>query len=310
MRKIGTIITGAAVLAGCLCAYGMEPAQQTPDCGRIERMRIYSPQMNDTITVDAWLPEGYDQTASARYPVIYMHDGQNLFDASTTWNHQSWEMDTVMCSLIRSREIEPAIIVGVHSSAATRVADLMPQKAVMGTPLEATLEEVKLKGTAPRGDAYATFLVDTLKPAVDAAFLTKADMHDTSVMGSSMGGLMSIYALCEYPEVFGNALCLSTHWIGAPAVADEFTDAMYNYIDANLPSPSDHRLYFDHGTETIDAGYGPAEERILKLVKSKGYNYGDGTLLNIVDHGASHEESAWAGRVAVPLRFLLGTSGK
>lgn len=297
----------AAMVSGTLTAMAEEAPLQQADCGRVERMKLFSPQMNDTITVDTWVPEGYDTDAGRRYPVIYMHDGQNLYDASTTWNHQSWEMDTVMCSLIRAREIEPAIIVGVHSMAPTRVADLMPQKAVDGTPLHVTLEEVKQRDMNLRGDAYAAFIVETLKPTVDAAYRTKPDMRNTSVMGSSMGGLMSIYALCEYPEVFGNALCLSTHWIGAPAVAEEFTDAMYRYIDANLPSASDHRLYFDHGTETIDAYYGPSEERILKMIKSKGYNYGDGSLLNMVDHGAPHEERAWAGRVSIPLRFLLAS---
>lgn len=235
-----------------------------------------------------------------------MHDGQNLFDATTTWNGQSWEMDRTMCALINAGRIRPAIIVGVHSVAETRVADLMPQKAVSGSPLEALLNEVKLKGMTPRGDAYAAFLASTLKPAIDRAYRTLPGLTDTSVMGSSMGGLMSVYALCEYPNVFGNALCLSTHWTGTPSVAKEFEEAMYRYLDANLPSPEAHRLYFDHGTETIDAGYGPAEERILKMIKGKGYSYNEGTLLNMVDYGASHEERAWAARVAIPLEFVLG----
>lgn len=308
MRKL--CLVAGMVAAGCLVGLAAEPARQMADCGRIERMRVYSPEMNDTITVDTWLPEGYGKDTGKRYPVIYMHDGQNLFDAETTWNHQSWEMDTVMCSLINRGEIEPAIIVGVHSFSDTRVADFMPEKAVAGTTLEATLEEIKLKGRKSRGDAYAAFLVNTLKPMVDTAYLTKTDMADTAVMGSSMGGLMSVYALCEYPETFGNALCLSTHWIGAPAVAQEFEDAMYNYLDSKLPSPANHRLYFDHGTETLDASYGPAEIRMVKLVKDKGYSYGDGTLLNMVDPGAAHEERGWAGRVAIPLRFLLNKPAK
>lgn len=298
-------MTGSAVMAS-----EVQPPVQNPDCGRIERMNVVSPQMGETIIIDTWLPEEYDEMKDQRFPVIYMHDGQNLYDSNTTWNHQSWEMDSVMCSLISENLIEPAIIVGVHSSPQKRVADLMPQKAVSGTALEETLEQVKLKGREPRGDAYAAFLVETLKPEIDKKYRTLTDMKNTSVMGSSMGGLMSIYALCEYPEVFGNALCLSTHWIGSPAVAKQFADAMYEYIDKNLPqgeavdSPKCHRLYFDHGTETIDAYYAPAETRILKLIKSKGY--GPGTLLNMVDPGAPHEENAWAARVAIPLRYLLG----
>lgn len=293
-------------LAGCSLASANDPAPlQQADCGRIERSRVFSPQLKDTITVDIWLPEDYSENQSERYPVIYMHDGQNLFDASTTWNHQSWEMDRAMCSLIKADKIKPAIIVGVHSSPTTRVADLMPEKAVTGTPLEAVLEEVKLKGMTPRGDAYAAFLVKTLKPIVDKTYRTEPDIRHTTVMGSSMGGLMSIYSLCEYPDVFGNAVCMSTHWTGAPAVAKEFEDAMYDYIDENLPSPANHRLYFDHGTETIDSGYGPAEERILGMIRTKGYSAADGTLYNMVDQGAAHEERAWAARVSLPLIFIL-----
>lgn len=300
-------LTFILTIAGSLAALAVDqPPLQQAECGTIERLRIYSPQLNDTITVDTWLPEDYARNPSERYPVIYMHDGQNLFDASTTWNHQSWEMDQAMCSLIKDHKIKPAIIVGVHSSSDTRVADLMPQKAVTGTPLESLLEEVKLKGMIPRGDAYASFLVHTLKPTVDKAYRTEPDMRHTTVMGSSMGGLMSIYALCEYPDVFGNALCLSTHWTGTPAVAKEFEDAMFNYINANLPSPTDHRLYFDHGTETIDSSYGPAEERILEMIRSKGYSVSAGTLYNMVDYGAAHEERAWAARVSLPLTFILG----
>lgn len=290
---------------GCFLVMAVEPPRQQVDCGNIERMRIYSPQLNDTITVDTWLPEDYSQNPSVRYPVIYMHDGQNLFDASTTWNHQSWEMDQTMCSLVKTFKIKPAIIVGVHSFPDTRVADLMPQKAITGSPLETVLEEVKLKGMTPRGDAYAAFLVETLKPTVDNTYRTESDMRHTTVMGSSMGGLMSIYALCEYPEVFGNALCMSTHWTGAPSVAKEFEDAMYDYIESHLPSPETHRLYFDHGTATIDAGYGPAEERILEMINTKGYSIDKRNLFNTVAYGAPHQETAWAARVALPLIFLL-----
>ncbi|MDE5773856.1 MAG: hypothetical protein K2H86_05315 [Muribaculaceae bacterium] len=308
-KSVRGCMVGAMALLSGVGAVAAPPVQSA-DCGRIERMSLYSPQMGDTITIDTWLPPMYYAGGSERYPVIYMHDGQNLYDAATTWNHQSWEMDSVMCALLTTGEIDPAIIVGIHSSAETRVADLMPEKAVSGSrALAETLEQVKLHGMTPRGDAYAAFMVETLKPVVDERYRTESDMRHTTVMGSSMGGLMSIYALCEYPAVFGNALCLSTHWIGAPSVSEEFTRAMYDYLEQTLPvaepidSEHGHRLYFDHGTETIDAWYGPSEERILELVRGKGY--GEGTLLNIVDEGAAHEERSWARRVSIPLRYLL-----
>ncbi|MDE6296140.1 MAG: hypothetical protein K2M03_08770, partial [Muribaculaceae bacterium] len=163
MNKLKILMLLSAVTAS-LSGMAEEPALQHADCGRIERMRLFSTQMNDTVTVDTWLPPVYDLAVAERFPVIYMHDGQNLYDAATTWNRQSWEMDSVMCALLSAGKIEPAIIVGIHSDSATRVADLMPQKAVEGSrALAETLEQVKLKGMTPRGDAYAAFMVESLK---------------------------------------------------------------------------------------------------------------------------------------------------
>lgn len=286
------------------------PQLQRADSGIIERVYIDSPEMNERMTLDVWLSDGFDRTGNIRYPVIYMSDGQNLFDATTTWNYTAWEIDSVMGKLIAEHVITPAIVVGIHSSSDTRVADLMPVKAVQGRGLEAVLKNVGIPDTPIRGDRYAEFLVKTLKPYIDSHYPTATDLSNTTVMGSSMGGLMSIYALCEYPEVFGNALCLSTHWIGTPEVEKQFFGGLYEYIDANLPidryntGQMVHKLYFDHGTETLDAAYGEAEKKIIELVKSKGYD--DRTLMNLVVEGAGHDEKSWATRVCIPLKFVLG----
>lgn len=275
---------------------------QNADCGTIERLVIASPQLNDSIDIDVWLPEGFNR--EKKYPVVYMHDGQNLFDASTTWNKQSWEMDANTCRLIEKGEIPPVIIVGIHSDPMKRVAQLMPQKAVKDSGLEELMEEVKLKGEPIMGDRYADFVVNTLKPVIDASYPTLTDRENTMVMGSSMGGLMSLYLICEYPEVFGGAGCLSTHWYGSLNAGDKFGNAMMEYVAANLPDPATHRLYFDHGTSTIDVYYGPWNTHALEIAQSKGYQYGT-NLDSFVDYGAPHEESAWAARVDRPLRFLF-----
>ncbi|MDE6718002.1 MAG: esterase family protein [Muribaculaceae bacterium] len=275
---------------------------QTPDCGNIERLEVVSPQLNDTIDVDIWLPEGFDR--SQRYPVLYMHDGQNLYDSSTTWNHQSWEMDSTVCRMIAEGKIPPIIIVGIHSDPATRVSQLMPQKAVADAGLDDLMAEVKLKGMPVLGDKYADFVVSTLKPLIDASYPTLSDQENTNVMGSSMGGLMSLYLISEYPEVFGGAACLSTHWYGSLDAGDTFGNAMMNYVDSRIPDPTDHRLYFDHGTSTIDVYYGPWETQALLLAQKKGYIYGK-NLDSFIDYGAPHEESAWAARGSRPLTFLF-----
>lgn len=293
--------------AGHACAqeaHSAAAALQKADTGRIERLRVPSPQLNDTIDVDVWLPEGFGADRDTRYPVLYMHDGQNLYDASTTWNGQAWEMDVTAGRLIKEGEIPPFIIVGIHSSPEKRVSQLMPQRAVKDAGLEELMAEVKLKGQPVLGDDYAAFVVETLKPLIDKTYPTLPDRDDTMVMGSSMGGLMSLYLISVYPDTFGGAACLSTHWYGSLNAGDSFGNAMIDFMERYLPDPSTHRLYFDHGTATIDAYYGPWETKALLKAQDLGYKYGE-NLDSYIDYGAPHEESAWAARASRPLRFLF-----
>lgn len=290
-----------------------KPALQTASTGKIDRHYIYSPEMKETITIDVWTPQGYPADDGHRYPVIYMHDGQNLFDATTTWNRQAWEMDSVTSALVDAGDIEAPVIVGIHSVAETRLGDLMPQKAAGYISVEPDSALQAFLGFSPlRGDAYAEFMVKTLKPAMDSVYRLSPDRDSTFVMGSSMGGLMSIYAMSEYPEVFGGAACLSTHWIGTLDGDLTFPDAMHDYLADRLPRDGRHRLYLDHGTASLDSLYGPANERMVALAESLGYKRSKcccnirPTLENFVDEGAEHQERFWAARVDRPLRFLLG----
>lgn len=293
------------------------PALQQATSGSINRHYVYSPQMGDTITVDVWLPEGFDDATGNRYPVIYMHDGQNLFDATTSWNCQSWEMDSITNHMAMSGEIIAPVIVGIHSVNQTRLGDLMPENALdfLTDQPDSTLSAF-ISATPLRGNAYAAFIVETLKPMMDSIYPLSANRDSTFLMGSSMGGLMSIYAMSEYPEVFGGAACLSTHWVGTLDGNPAFPTAMYRYLAEKLPRDGQHRLYLDHGTLTIDSLYGPWEERIISLADSLGYKTTSAaqqasypeympTLETYIDEGAGHEERYWAKRVSRPLRFLL-----
>lgn len=301
-------IVAISQFATITSAYAEAPSASHPlqraESGYIERLRVPAPRLNDTIDVDVWLPEEFGKDDAKRYPVLYMHDGQNLFDATTTWNGQSWEMDATTGRLIKDGEIPPVIIVGIHSDPERRVSQLMPQQAVKDAGLDQLMAEVKLKGEPVLGDQYAAFVVETLKPSIDRTYPTLSDRDNTMVMGSSMGGLMSLYLISMYPEVFGGAACLSTHWYGSLDAGDAFGNAMIEFVDNHLPDPSEHRLYFDHGTATIDAYYGPWETKALLKAQEKGYVYGK-NLDSYIDYGAPHEEKAWAARVERPLRFIF-----
>lgn len=118
-----------------------------------------------------------------------------------------------------------------------------------------------------------------------------------------MGGLISWYALCEYPEVFGSAACLSTHWIGTFNENTLIPGAFASYLEENLPAANSHKIYFDHGTEGLDGMYGAAQKRVDAVMEAKGYD--DEHWRSIVFDGTNHSENAWKARLFIPMQFMM-----
>ena len=201
--------------------------------------------------VDVWLPENY--SAEKKYAVLYMHDGQNLFDATTTWNQQEWMVDEVATKLMEEKVTKDFIVIGVHNIPKIRFLDLYPQKS-FNYLAEEQLDSIKKnaikKGITLEsfsGDAYLKFIVDELKPYIDKTYSVRTDKENTAIAGSSMGGLMSWYAISEYPKIFGAAACLSTHWVGlTPSPNNPLPVAIFKYLEENAPDSKAHKLYFDY----------------------------------------------------------------
>lgn len=265
--------------------------------------------------VDVWLPEGYD--AAKKYAVLYMHDGQMLYDASTTWNKQAWEVDDVLGKLIAQGQVEPAIVVGVWNGGATRHADYFPQKPFESLP-KSFADSLIASGNRPNGarlfaepvksDGYLRFLVEELKPFIDKTYATYTDAAHTFVMGSSMGGLISMYAICEYPQVFGGAACLSTHWPGIFAMENNpVPQAFITYLERNLPNRKNHKIYFDYGTATLDALYPPLQQQADAVMRKSKWSAAN--WITLAFEGADHSEKAWNARLDKPLLFLLKKQG-
>ena len=279
--------------------------------GRLVRLDSFPSRYVEKRHVDVLLPEGYKP--GKRYDVLYMHDGQMLFDSATTWNKLSWDVDDVLARLIRERKIREVIVVGIWNSGAGRHADYFPQKPFESLPKavqDSLYGAVRgsgasvFQGKRVCSDDYLKFLVTELKPYIDSSFLTRKDRAHTFVAGSSMGGLISMYAICEYPEVFGGAACLSTHWPGIFTMDNNpIPDAIFRYMSQHLPDPATHRLYFDHGDQTLDALYPPLQRKADSVLAKKGY--GPGSLLSRSFPGTDHSEGAWRARLEEPLVFLL-----
>ncbi len=304
MKKVILFLSFVAILTACTSTpkAPFEASQLEVTSGNLWRANIFSPELNETIKVDVWTPNGY--TTSKKYPVVYMHDGQNLFDANSTWNHQAWEIDSVMGMLIVENKIRPAVVVGIHSVDTTRIGDLMPERVVEMTPPGKVRDFIDMMCRGQyRADEYLSFIVNTLKPTIDSHFSTLTDRKSTSIMGSSMGGLISIYGVTEYPEVFGAAVCMSTHWTGAIGDNADFPTAMKYYLMDKFPRNGDYLLYFDNGDCSYDSQYISAYELMNSLFDFLGYHEGE-KLKTGIFQGHSHSEQSWSQRVEIPLEFL------
>ena len=247
--------------------------------------------------VDVWLPPSYGKNPAQRYPVLYMHDGQNLFDPATSYGNVDWAVDEAMTSLIERGDVREAIVVGVWNTPKRR-DEYMPQRPVHGKVKFNVPGAADLDAADIVSDRYLEFLVKELKPLIDATYRTLPGRTDTFVMGSSMGGLISQYAISQYPEVFGGAGCVSTHWPAGNGIAlDDFA--------AHLPDPATHKYWFDYGTATLDALYEPYQKRADAILRKAGYVEGQNWITRKFE-GAEHSEKAWRLRVDQPLVFLLG----
>jgi predicted alpha/beta superfamily hydrolase len=280
-------------------------AQPLPEVsvGRIERLPAIASKFVDARAVDVWLPADY--SPARRYRVIYMHDGQMLYDAAKSWNRQAWDVHLTVRRLVSEGRMPDTLVVGIWNNGKYRHSEYYPEKFLPELPeaLRTRFIEQGLQGR-PRADAYLRYLVEELKPAIDARYATRPERDSTFIMGSSMGGLISVYAMNEYPQVFGGAAGLSTHWVGSFEANAALPLAAFNYLQRHLADPATHRLYLDHGTTELDALYAPYQAFIDQIVTDRGYTAANS--VSRVFEGTGHNERAWAARLEIPLLFLMG----
>lgn len=279
----------------------------TLSSGKLIRVDSFPTEYITPRPVDVWLPENY--SSEKKYAVLYMHDGQMLFDAKTTWNKQEWKIDEVASKLIKEGVTKDFIVVAIHNIAELRWLDLYPEKAMkqlskedLKSVMSFSNENVTLEDL--NGDEYLKFIVKDLKPYIDKTYSVYTNKDNTFVAGSSMGGLMSMYAISEYPGVFGGAACISTHWVGAqPKSNNPLPNSIFKYLENNIPEAKTHKMYFDYGNKTLDQYYPEYASRVDSIFLKNGYTRGN--FKNLFFEGTDHSEISWQNRVDIPLTFLL-----
>jgi predicted alpha/beta superfamily hydrolase len=301
-------MVGAAAAQSAPAAVEPQPLAQ-PGTGRIERLEKFASRHVAARHIDVWLPADFSK--AKRYQVLYMHDGQNLFDGNLNWTKKAWRADMAVERLVKAGHIADTIIVGIWNDGVERYAEYFPEKVLAFAPEAARREYVdEASNGRAKADAYLRFIVEELKPAIDKKYPTHPGRESTFIVGSSMGGMISIYAICEYPQVFGGAAGLSTHWVGKPTAwgRERVRNAVLplaamNYLSQKLPDPATHRLYSDRGDDWLDSLYAPAHRLLVEVLRDRGYAAA-GAMTAVFD-GTGHSEGDWSERLDVPLRFIM-----
>lgn len=283
----------------------MQQIPLSPVHRRIERLTDFDSKHVVSRNVDVWLPPAYDTDSQSHFPVLYMHDGQNLFYPELSSMGDTWQVAETIHQLAGDGKIENCIVVGIWNSR-RRFREYCPGRPFSEMPDEFKAEAYEVLGTVEMlGDDYLKFLLEELKPQIDRDYRTLPDRRHTTIMGSSMGGLISLYAMLEYPELIGGAGCLSTHWpLSDKSVPPDFTDIMGDLIKNRLLANGEHKIYFDYGTETLDAIYEPYQLRIDQVMEEMGFSEQEWLTMKFPGH--AHIETDWASRLHHPLQFLLG----
>jgi len=249
--------------------------------GRIQRLEIHSRHLHNHRHVDIYLPPGYDHTPGRHYPVLYMHDGNNLFYKHLAFGHHPWHADQMLDRLINHGLIEPIILVGVFNTPG-RVYEYT------WTPMPKRRGHTEGGG----GHFYAHFLVDELKPRIDREFRTLTGPEHTGTMGSSLGGLISWYLGLYFPFVFQKVGLISPSlWWGRGHALTEMHKLS-----------TDMQIWLDTGTRE---GSSRAVEMLKRKLHHKGYQDGH-NLGFLLDRGGRHHEYSWGQRLHLPLLFFYG----
>ena len=303
---LATIVVALGTTVLVIYLRATTDAEPVVTCGQLVRYHDFPSRHIQPRTVSVWLPDGY--TVGDSCCVMYMHDGKMLFDGAVTWNGQEWRVDETFGRMIQADSIPPCIVVAIDNTS-KRMTEYFPTKTWQYVAPD---EREHYDEKNILGDNYLRFLVEELKPFIDSLYQPLTNREHTFILGSSMGGLISLYAICEYPHIFGGAGCMSTHLsmrhlpVADPEVWGDhevWFEGFCRYLRLNLPEANSCRIYMDHGTRSIDTDYGTFQPVVDSLFYELGWD--NDHFRTLVFEGNSHKEDHWAARLNHPLVFLL-----
>lgn len=269
--------------------------------GEIHRLLPASSKLSPR-PVDVLLPEGYDP--GLQYPVLYMQDGQTLFDTSLTGNIYSWRLAETLSGIWEEEDTRPPIVVGIHSHDKGRSAEYFPNAVLDYVPSNRLAGILSHLSGPPMGNQYLKFVVEDVKPLVDSLYSTYSSAGNNYIAGAGEGAIIALYALCEYPDIFGGAACLSTQWTGPDLDDDVMPSAHLEYLKKNLPPPGKHKIYFDCGDQGADVHFFEHQQEVNRIVVAKGYRPAKNWMTRYLQN-AGHGEKYWGERFDFTLRFMF-----
>ena len=241
-----------------------------------DTFEIFSPQLRNRRNVDVYLPDSYG-SGRRRYPVVYMHDGQNLSDPAIAFAGNTWHLEEGLTWLAK-HGVEP-IVVGIHNTGVDRMNEYSPFKDP--------------NNGGGKGSRYTRFLIDTVKTRIDANYRTEKDRTRTVIAGSSMGGLISAYAFFRRPSPFGGVAIMSPSvWFAGRRIL--------SFVQRSRRTGG--RIYLDVGTSE---GAGELRDTRMLNRELRGKGYKGDSLRYVEAEGHQHREADWAWRLPQALEFLL-----